>query len=283
MEVSLTGKVVLIAGAGPNTGSGLALTFAKYGARVACNDIDPKAAAAAVRRVERNGGEAIAVPGDITNEDAVRSIVRGVLDAWGRIDTLVTCAAVQHRVGVVDCELSDWERVMRVNCTGTWLCTKHVARSMIEREIRGSILCISSASGWQGQRDAIAYCTSKGAILNFVRAAAMDLAPHGIRVNSVSPTATRPDNPDLLNDPTLERRAGASRRGNDGSGRGLPLGEGPTPTDYGHVMAFLASDFARLITGADYRVDSGALARHWGYAPEKPAVPPIPLTPLDAS
>src|ERR1041385_4221240 len=83
MDVSLDGKVALVAGAGPNIGSGIALALARYGARVACNDIDPDAAAASVRRIERNGGVAMAVPGDVSKEDEVVAYVRRVLDAWG--------------------------------------------------------------------------------------------------------------------------------------------------------------------------------------------------------
>src|SRR5207302_5876619 len=92
MDVSLDGKVALVTGAGPNIGSGIALALSKYGARVACNDLRPEAAEACVRRVERNGGSAMAVPGDVSDEAEVKRYVQATLDAWGRIDILINNA-----------------------------------------------------------------------------------------------------------------------------------------------------------------------------------------------
>lgn len=277
MDVSLAGKVALVTGTGPNIGGGLALTLARYGAKVACVDVKPEQASAAVERIERNGGEAMAVPADITSEDEVERATATVIDAWGKIDILVNCAGLAEKNSVLDCDLESFERGMLVNCTAAFLCTKHVARSMVDREIRGSIICVASASGWGGQRNSIAYCTSKGAVLQFVRAAAMDLAPYGIRVNSFTPVATRPDNPLLLAHPELDRRPPEAY-----SGKGSPMGEAPTPTDYGHIVAMVASDLTRLVTGCDFRVDGGALAKHWRYIPAPPDVPPLPLVTLDS-
>src|SRR6516225_3584211 len=127
VEISLEGKVALVTGVGPNIGSGIALALAKYGAKVACNDVNEAAVKACIARIERNGGEAMAAPG-----------------------------------------------------------------------IKGSIVCISSSNGWSGTAGVCAYAFHKGGVNNFVRAAAMDLAPYGIRVNSFTPTAPNPDNPELL-------------------------------------------------------------------------------------
>jgi len=273
LEVSLAGKVALVTGTGPNIGSGLALALAHYGARVACNDIRPEAAGAAVRRIELNRGVAMACPGDVSSEDDVRSYVGKVLDAWGRIDILVNSAGILGGKSVLDYDVEAFNRQLIVNCTGNFLNTKHVARSMIDRDIRGSIICIVSNAGWSGQPNNIGYCTSKGGIANFVRGAAMDLAPYGIRVNSFTPIATRRDNPDLDE---------AARRPAPGTDA-IPLGEQPTPTDYGHVVAFLASDLARLVTGSDFRVDGGAGAKHWRYVPPADRKGPLPLIPLDVA
>lgn len=276
MEISLDGKVALVTGTGPNIGSGLALALARYGARVACNDIRPETAEAAVRRIERNKGVAMACPGDVSSEDDVRSYVGKVLDAWGRIDILVNSAGILGGKGVLDYDVEAFNRQLIVNCTGNFLNTKHVARSMIDRDIRGSIICIVSNAGWTGQPDNIGYCTSKGGVANFVRGAAMDLAPYGIRVNSFTPIATRRDNPEALQE--LEAPQGERPRP---GGEGIPLGEQPTPTDYGHVVAFLASDLSRLMTACDLRVDGGAGAMHWRYVPPPDKKGPLPLIPLE--
>lgn len=232
MEISLEGKVALVTGCGPNIGSGVALALSRYGARVACNDVDEAAVKACLARIERNGGEAMAAPGDVTDEAAVRRYTGDVLDRWGHIDILVNNAALLGGRGVLDESAEFFERAVRVSSLGYFLNTKHVARSMAERGIKGSIVCISSSNGWSGTAGIIAYAFNKGGVNNFVRAAAMDLAPYGIRVNSFTPTAPNPDNPELI----AERaRAGLNPGGilNQG-GRGLG---GPTGDESWRLLA----------------------------------------------
>jgi NAD(P)-dependent dehydrogenase (short-subunit alcohol dehydrogenase family) len=182
---------------------------------------------------------------------------------------------------------------------GNFLFTKHAALAMIERDIRGSVVSILSSNAWQGASGFIAYATHKGGLANFVRAAAMDLAPYGIRVNSFTPTAPRPDNPELLAQWRAEGRTelrppaapGARDRPSwwRPTGRydvrgNIPMGEPATPTDIGHCIAWLSSDYARLITGCDFVVDGGARAKYWAYTPDAGAAAgPVPLIPLDVS
>ena len=295
MDVSLDGKVALVTGAGPNIGSGIALALARYGARVACNDLDAGAADACVRRIERNGGTAMAVPGDVSSEDEVVAYVQRVLDAWGRIDILVNNAAILGGRGVLDESAEAFTRAVVVAALGNFLNTKHVARSMCERGIRGSIVCISSSNGWTASPGVIAYAFHKGGVNNFARAAAMDLAPYGIRVNTFTPTMVTPDNPELL-------AGGPARRGPIGGGVGdepwrrpvrwqgeraplVPMGMTGGPTDIGHCVAWICSDYARLITGCDFVVDGGARARNFAHIPAAPEdlVGPAPLIELDVT
>jgi len=295
VDVSLDGKVALVTGAGPNIGSGIALALARYGAKVACNDLDPSAAKAAVQRLSRHGGEGLALSGDVSIEDDVTGNIRAVLDAWGRIDIVVNNAAWLHACGILEEDLASFNRAITIAVNGNFLYTKHAALSMIERDIRGSVVSILSSNAWQGAAGFIAYATHKGALANFVRAAAMDLAPYGIRVNSFTPTAPRPDNPELLaawraegrtelrpprppqpDRPSWWRPAGSyDVRGN------IPMGEPSTPTDIGHCIAWLSSDYARLITGCDFVVDGGARAKYWAYTPAGGQAGPAPLIPLD--
>jgi NAD(P)-dependent dehydrogenase (short-subunit alcohol dehydrogenase family) len=289
VEVSLEGKVALVTGAGPNIGSGIALALARYGARVACNDVVLDAAAASVRRIERHGGAAMAVVGDVSLEDDVVRYVGEVLDAWGRIDILINNAALLGGRGVLEESIEFWNRAIAVAGAGTFLNTKHVAISMIERGIKGSIVNILSSNAWQGCAGVIAYAFHKGGLANFTRAAAMDLAPYGIRVNSYSPTAPRPDNPELL-----ASVPGGFRRRPDRSSEHPPWWREPgkidvrgnmpmepsTPTDIGHCVAWMCSDYARLITGCDFVIDGGARAKYWGYTPPAEKAEPVPLIPL---
>jgi NAD(P)-dependent dehydrogenase (short-subunit alcohol dehydrogenase family) len=310
VEITLEGKVALVTGVGPNIGSGIALALAKYGAKVACNDVDETSIKACIARIERNGGEAMAAPGDVTDESVVKGYVDDVLARWGRIDILVNNAAMLGGRGVLDESVEFFKRAVRVSSLGYFLNTKWVGRAMAQRGIRGSIVCISSSNGWNGSAGVIAYAFNKGGVNNFVRAAAMDLAPYGIRVNSFTPTAPNPDNPELL----AERHAAGWPLGGvllgpgPGGGPGLggsegeeawrrptrwngarppmvPMGTTGTPTDIGHAVAWLCSDFARLISGTDLVVDGGARAKNFAYMPAAPdeIAGPLPLVNLDVT
>jgi NAD(P)-dependent dehydrogenase (short-subunit alcohol dehydrogenase family) len=293
MDVSLDGKVALVTGAGPNIGSGIALALSRYGARVACNDLNQEAATASAGRIERHAGEAMAIPGDVTDEADVQRYVGQVLERWGRIDILVNNAAILGGRGVLEESLEFFNRATEVAGAGTFLNTKHVAISMIEREIKGSIVNILSSNAWQGCAGVIAYAFHKGGLANFTRAAAMDLAPYGIRVNSYSPTAPRPDNPELVAE--MQRNGGRLRRPAPPSDRpawwrdtgtidvraNMPM-QPSTPTDIGHCVAWLCSDYARLMTGCDFVIDGGARAKYWGYTPPEDKAEPVPLIPLYA-
>jgi NAD(P)-dependent dehydrogenase (short-subunit alcohol dehydrogenase family) len=295
MEISLAGKVALVTGTGPNIGSGIALALARYGAKVACNDINPDSAKTCVRRIERNGGVAVAVAGDVSDEDDVKTYLGETLDRWGRIDILINNAALLGGRGLLDENLEYFNRAVTVAAAGNFLNTKHAATAMIERGIKGSIVSILSCCAWQGGAGLIAYSFHKGGLANFVRAAAMDLAPYGIRVNSFSPTAPTPDNPELLAE---WRKTGRSelrppaqppadspdwwRSAGRFDVRGMiPMGVPSTPTDIGHCVAWICSDYARLITGCDFVVDGGATAKHWSYIPAAENAGPVPVIPLD--
>jgi NAD(P)-dependent dehydrogenase (short-subunit alcohol dehydrogenase family) len=113
----------------------------------------------------------------------------------------------------------------------------------------------------------------------------MDLAPYGIRVNSFTPTFTQADNPELIAERQRQQSGPPGSRAftDINPPRLIPMGEQPTPTDYGHVVAFLASDYARLITGTDFRVDGGALAKYWPYIPAEEKAGPLPLLKMDVT
>ena len=194
-------------------------------------------------------------------------MVARVRESYRGVDILVNNAGILGGLSVLDMPLDRWTRQIGVNLTGTFLCTKHVGRLMVEQGRRGSIIVIVSTAGHQGQAGNIAYCTSKSGLLNFARAAAMDLAKHGIRVNSLTPTATDREE-------SLERAAAWGRpRPDRGSGRMLdfekmvPAGRLPSPRHYASAAVFLASDDSEMITGFDLRVDGGAIAKYWPWIP----------------
>src|SRR4030081_786643 len=121
MDVSLAGKVALVTGTGPNIGSGIALALSRYGAMVACNDLRLEAAEACVRRVERNGGTAMAVAGDVSDETDVSAYVQRTLDAWGSIDILINNAALLGGRGILEESLEYFNRAVTVAAAGNFL------------------------------------------------------------------------------------------------------------------------------------------------------------------
>ncbi len=267
----LEGKVAIVTGTGPNIGSGLAYGLAMHGAKVACNDLSPEAAEKAAERIRADGGEAMALPGDVTNEEEVKAYVRKVEDEWGKIDILVNNAAILGGRGVLVYDYDAYERQVRVITSGNFLNTKYVAHSMIERGIRGSIICTLSTAAWSGT-GSVGYCTGKGGIVNFIRSCAVELAQYGIRVNGFTPIATQPDNPEIV-DQWNERQAQAT-----GGARQLftPMGRQPTPTDYVPAVVFLASDESLMISGIDIKIDGAASSKHWRWqGPDIEAPQPI--------
>src|SRR5690606_31601531 len=156
MEISLAGKVALVTGVGPNIGSGIALALARYGAKVACNDVSEEVIKKAIARIERNGGEAMPAPGDVTDEEAVKGYIQDILDRWGRLDIVVNNAALLGGRGVLDESAETFEKMVKVSALGTFLNTKYGGRAMAERGIKGSIICVSSSNGWNGSAGVIA-------------------------------------------------------------------------------------------------------------------------------
>jgi NAD(P)-dependent dehydrogenase (short-subunit alcohol dehydrogenase family) len=264
--VRLAGKVAIVTGTSPNIGGGIAQGLADEGARVACVDVAADNARQCAEWITSRGGHALGLACDVTDEPQVQAMVSSVREAWGDVDVLVNNAGILGGLGVLEMDLERWNRQLAVNLTGTFLCTKHVARLMVERGTRGSIIVIVSTAGHQGQAGNIGYCTSKSGLLNFTRAAAMDLARHGIRVNSLTPTATDAGE-------GTDRAVAWGRPRPQGRERLLdfrrmvPTGCLPSPRHYAKAAAFLASDDAEMITGLDLRVDAGAIAKYWPWVP----------------
>jgi len=259
---SLAGKVAVVTGTSPNIGGGIAEGLGDEGAIVACVDLAPENAEQCAEAITRRGGQALGIACDVTDEGQVAAMVARVRDAYGGVDILVNNAGILGGLGVLEMPVERWNRQVAVNLTGTFLCTKHVARLMVEQRRRGSIVVIVSTAGHQGQAGNIAYSTSKSGLLNFARAAAMDLARHGIRVNSLTPTATDTEE-------AAERAVAWGRPRPEARARGLdfpkmvPMGKLPSPRHYARAVVFLAGDDAEMITGTDLRVDAGAIAKYW--------------------
>jgi NAD(P)-dependent dehydrogenase (short-subunit alcohol dehydrogenase family) len=265
----LQDKVAVVTGASPNIGGGIAEGLAEEGAAIIAVDSRAENAADCARYIISKGGRALGLTCDVTDEAQVKATIAAGVEAFGKIDILVNNAATFNKKGVLGMSLEEWEQQIAVILTGAFLCTKFVAQTMIERQVRGAILNIISTAGHQGEPGNIAYSTAKSGLLNFTRSAAMELVGHDIRVNSLTPTATDPSE-------LYERELRWGRKGRSSTAHiaamepyraGLPMQRLPRPSDYGRAAAFLVSDDAAMITGTDLRVDAGAVARYWAWSP----------------
>jgi NAD(P)-dependent dehydrogenase (short-subunit alcohol dehydrogenase family) len=267
--MKLKDKVALVTGTSPNIGGGIAEGLAAEGAALVCVDASAANATDCASYLTSTGGKALAITCDVTDQDAVAAAVHKACDTFGRIDVLVNNAVVFNKKGVLTMPLDEWRKQIDVILTGAFLFTKHVAQSMIERKVRGSIINIVSTAGHQGEPNNIGYSTAKCGMLNFTRSAAMELVKHGIRVNSLTPTATDPSE-------SVERAQRWGRPAPDLSAARpifemyrsrIPMQKLPTPSDYGRAAAFIASSDAEMMTGTDLRIDAGAIARYWPWDP----------------
>ena len=264
----LEGKIALVTGTSPNIGGVLALGLASAGAKVACNDIRAEVAEACVAKIQNSGGVAMAIPGDVTDPVAMQVAVDAVLERYGRIDVLVNNAVRFDTRGLLDMPLESFRQQVDITLGGTFIMSKLVAQSMIDRGIGGSIINVLSTAAWQGQAGNIGYCTAKSGIINFTRSAAMELAVHGIRVNGFTPTSTMPDDPELAAGFSAAVATMAEAGTMDFVGRN-PWHRLPTPSDYVASVVFLASDDSALMTGSNLTIDGGALAKYWPQSPRR--------------
>src|SRR5215470_20350987 len=167
------------------------MLLAEAGAAVACVDLDKSRAEIVVSEITELGGRASAFECDVTDPEQVTATVAAA-EAWlGQpVDILVNTAGTQTQTGLLNSTLEAWQRVLRVNLDGSFLCSQAVAKRMVETGTPGCIIVILSSAAYQGEPGNVAYSTTKAGLINFARSAAVELAPYGIRVNGIAPTAT---------------------------------------------------------------------------------------------
>jgi NAD(P)-dependent dehydrogenase (short-subunit alcohol dehydrogenase family) len=248
------GKVVVITGGGSGIGRGTAVLFGQEQAKVVVVDRDEASAQETAKIVKHQGGEALALKADVASETDIRGVVDATLKEYGRFDVLFANAATQITKSVEDTTEKEWDDLHAVNLKGVFLCCKHVIPVM-RKHGGGSIVISCSGHAFATYPNCTAYAATKGGLLAFMRGAALDCAPDGIRVNCVLPGAT--DTRLLRNylrdcaDPAGEE----ARIMNT-----IPLRRLAQPEDIAKAVRFLASSNASYITGAWLAVDGGLLA-----------------------
>jgi NAD(P)-dependent dehydrogenase (short-subunit alcohol dehydrogenase family) len=254
-SMKLADRVAIVTGGAQGIGAAISRRLAEEGARVAVADINPEASLAA--ELEASGLRATGVVVDVADEDSVNAMFATVEERLGPVDILVNNAGIGTPVAsIVDTSTAEWERTMRINLTGTMMCTRTALVSMMERQT-GAILNISSNVGKRGVPLRSAYSCSKWAMLGFTKTAALEAAPHGIRVNALSPGNV--DTPHLREVVQMHADAdGQSFEEYSDMLRGLsPMNRYVDLDEIASTALFLVSDDSSAMTGQDINVTAG--------------------------
>jgi 2-hydroxycyclohexanecarboxyl-CoA dehydrogenase len=269
MDLHLNGRVAVVTGGAAGIGRACAAAFLAEGTAVVLWDRDESVLQVAVELASDQHGPATALVVDITSEQAVQHATQSTLQQFGRIDHLVHAAAIgsgKYGFPFTNLQPADWPRVLEVNIQGMVHVAHSVSPSMIERR-GGTQIYLSSVAGQIGSQTDPPYSAAKAANINFAQCLAKDLAPHGVRVNTVCPgmVETR------LNESVWkawhdqqppEKQLSYREWATEKIRRIVPLGRWQTPADIAAMVVFLSSDRARQVTGQTINVDGG-FVMHW--------------------
>lgn len=250
-------KVAMVTGAGSGIGRASSLAFARVGATVIVSDIDEEGGAATVEQIQREGGKAVFMRVDVTEEDDVRDLVARAVEVHGRIDWAHNNAGHGGSPELIE-EYSrgEWERLLTLNLTGVWSCLRHQIPQM-KAQGGGAIVNTASTFGMVGVKGMCAYVAAKHGVVGLTKAAALECAEDGVRVNAICPGATRTPQletffGELEDDPRTAEAAYVQRE---------PIGRLGRPEEIAQAVVWLCSDAASFVTGHPMVVDGGWLAQ----------------------
>ena len=244
--MKLENQVAIVTASGRNIGEAIAHLLATEGARVTIADIDEERGSRVARDINERGGQAISVLTDVTRSTQVQTMVRRVVDEWGRIDILVNNAGFSDRVTLLDLSEEEWDRVFDITLKSAFMCTKYVAQQMVQQGHGGKIVNVASDIADRGETHRLAYTVAKAGVMSLTRGSAVQLAPHNIRVNCISPGQT------------------GSSVGKDvipPEGRSFKnlVGRLGDPMDQANAVLFLVSDDSTFIDRNILTVDNGTV------------------------
>jgi 2-deoxy-D-gluconate 3-dehydrogenase len=251
LALLLDDKVAVVTGAGRGLGQAAACALAEAGADVALlgrNERDLEATGDLIREM---GRRAITVTTDVTSEDSVEEAAAAVTEKFGRVDILVNNAGIAPVAPLLEMTLSDLRRVMDTNVLGAFLCSRAFGAHMVAQR-KGAIINIASIAGLVGEADTTAYSASKGALIAFTKSLAVEWARHNVTVNAIAPGYFRTDlNKRVLDDVQIGPKIVAR----------IPQRRVGQPEELGPLVAYLASDSARFMTGSVLVIDGGQSAK----------------------
>ncbi|MBD1378741.1 glucose-1-dehydrogenase [Metabacillus arenae] len=249
MYQDLEGKVVLITGAATGIGKAMAIRFAEEKAKVVINfHSEDQKEEAVVKEIKEMGGEVTKVQGDVTREDDVKKIVSHAVNTFGSLDVMINNAGIENEVPSEDLSLDDWNKVISTNLTGSFLGCREAINYMLDHNIKGSIINMSSVHQMIPWPHFVHYASSKGGIKLMTETLALEYAPKGIRVNNIGPGAIdTPINAEKFSDPELKK----------GVVDLIPMGYIGKPEEIAAAAAWLASSESSYVTGITLYADGG--------------------------
>lgn len=250
-----TSHVAIVTGAGSGIGVGIAEVFAERGAQVVVAEVNAERGAAVARDLQERFGVGHFVRTDVSSATDCQALVAATIETCGAIDTLVNNAGVNFVKPTLEMTESDWDRVVDVDLKGTFLCSRYALESMVTRG-RGAIVNIASVHTAATLPQAAPYAAAKGGMASLTQSLAIEFAPHGIRINAVSPGLT---DTQIWQDiqAAAENREEAVQHWYDN----IPMRRVQSPREVGQVVLFLASDEASYVTGANLLTDGGMTAQ----------------------
>ncbi len=246
----LKGKVAMVTGGGSGLGHGYSVNLARAGAAVACFGRSLEPLERTVKEIKEEGGEAIALPGDITEVSQIEEAMSAIVNKYGKMDILINNAGTEIAEPVCEVTEEHFAEIIDVNVKGTFMAAKIAAKYMKEQKA-GKIINIASLGSFIGLAESTVYCCSKGAVMQFTKALSLELAPFQIQVNAIAPgyfltEMTKPFFEDEKHSAWILER--------------IPLGRIGTEEDLAGTAIFLSSKASDYITGQTFIVDGGWLA-----------------------
>jgi len=249
---TLEGRTALITGAAGGLGAAIARGLARAGVRVALADLEEDRLFALREEIVGWGCPVLAQPTDVTASAAVAGAVAAVVQTWGRLDILVNCAGITVRQPATDFSEAEWDRIIAVNLKGTWLCCQAAGRVMIEQG-SGRIINMASIGGLVGLPMSVAYCASKGGVIQITRTLAVEWAPYGVTVNAIAPCT--------FETPMVQKVLEAEAAYKDRVISRIPLGRMGRPEEVVGTVLYLAGPASAMMTGHVIALDGGYTAQ----------------------